>query len=351
MIKIYKRKELFMDEREKVLLTGLPVSNKMMDCLKKCDLGEYVDIEEIINTQEIKTAYTCVSHQTPTIELKYREDIEEHVFERLMNYGSVNLKRNGEALVDRDGNTLYNGVVDEKKRLDIVIGLPASGKSSAIVNTISYMNHSMVIDNDEAKKMFPEYNDGWGSSTVHKESQMVEYMVFRKCIQQGKNIVLPKVGSSSSRLINTYISFAKENGYTVNVHYVELDRNKALGRMMHRFIKTGRFLEPAIIEKYVNKRDGNKIEKAYEELKAMDIIDGYSKWNNDVQIGEKPVLIETNTPNDEFITFTMKGVEKHEHDVREVRQGYKSDIYIPASNRGDGRTIGTGSKRNQPAVR
>ena len=47
----------------------------------------------------------------------------------------------------------------------------------------------------------------------------------------------------------------------VNLHYVDMDRNKALGRMLNRFIDEGRFLDPVLIDKYNNAEVGNKIEK------------------------------------------------------------------------------------------
>ena len=180
-------------DRDTVLLTGLPVSDEMQDILERCADGKYVDVEEVKATPEMKAAESCVSYATPTIQLKDREAIENHVFETLMDYGSISMDEKGKPLVDSDGNTLYNGDVEKGRRLDIVIGLPASGKSSAIVDTISYEQHSMLIDNDEAKRQFPEFNKGWGANTVHKESQVVERAVFKEALREGRNIVLPKV--------------------------------------------------------------------------------------------------------------------------------------------------------------
>ena len=54
-----------------------------------------------------------------------------------------------------------------------------------------------------------------------------------------------------------YIYPAISSGYVVNIHYVDLDRNKALGRMLNRFIEDGRFLKPELIEKYNNPQQGN----------------------------------------------------------------------------------------------
>lgn len=285
-----------------VALTGLPVCMHLQSLIDKCSMGKYVSIDEIRNTPEMKAAYSCISHQTPTIQLKDREDIEEHVFNVLRDYGSVSLDEKGNLLVDSDGNTLYNSNVDQGNRLDIVIGLPASGKSSAIVDTISHEHNSMLIDNDEAKRLFPEFNKGWGADTVHAESKIVEQRVFYDAIDQGKNIVLPKVGSSSEQLLNDYILPAKDKGYKVNVHFVDLDRNKALARMLNRFIEKGRFLAPELIDKYANERDGNRIEKAFNELSKSIYVDGISKWDNDVAKGEKPLLKEVRGLADNFIT-------------------------------------------------
>ena len=337
-------------DRDIVFLTGLPVSDEMQDILERCADGKYVDVEEVKATPEMKAAESCVSNATPTINLKDREPIQNHVFETLMNYGSISLDESGKPLVDSHGNTIYNNDVEKGRRLDIVIGLPASGKSSAIVDTISYEQHSMLIDNDEAKRQFPEFNKGWGANTVHKESQIVEQAVFREALREGRNIVLPKVGSDADKLMTDYIAYAKDAGYKVNVHFVDLDRNKALGRMMGRFIHTGRYLSPELIDKYANERDGNKIAQAYEALKSMDGIDGCSKWDNDVGRGEKPILLEAANLDDDFIkNARLKGdMENEERKHGQFTRGSEDDLCISgdsAGDRGADAQSGSGDKR------
>lgn len=337
-------------DRDIVFLTGLPVSDEMQDILERCADGKYVDVEEVKATPEMKAAESCVSNATPTINLKDREPIQNHVFETLMNYGSISLDESGKPLVDSHGNTIYNNDVERGRRLDIVIGLPASGKSSAIVDTISYEHHSMLIDNDEAKRQFPEFNKGWGANTVHKESQIVEQAVFREALREGRNIVLPKVGSDADKLMENYIAYAKDAGYKVNVHFVDLDRNKALGRMMGRFIHTGRYLSPELIDKYANERDGNRIAQAYEALKSMDGIDGCSKWDNDVGRGEKPILLEAANLDDDFIkNARMKGdMENEERKHGPFTRGSEDDLCFSgdsAGDRGADEQSGKGNKR------
>lgn len=140
----------------------------------------------------------------------------------------------------------------------------------------------------------PEFNNGWGAGVVHKESQVIADKIFAEALTKHENIVLPKVGSNYEKLLRNYIYKAKSEGYRTYVHFVDLKREIALCRMLNRFIETGRFLEPKLIEKYYNERDGNRIEQTYEKLKKGGMLDGYSKWNNEVERGRRPILIESN---------------------------------------------------------
>lgn len=197
-------------------LTGEPVSAEMQNVLKRLAANESVPESEINALKEIKEANSCISASKPTIELKNRTGIQLGVYNRLQNMGS--------AVTKEDGTISFSGEIHHEKRLDIVIGLPASGKSSAVVEPISELYKSRVIDSDEAKY----------------------------------------------------------------VHFNELDRNKALGRLMSRFLETGRYIKPELVTKY-----GGSIHETYETLKSRtDLISGYSKWSNDVPLGCRPKLLE-----------------------------------------------------------
>ena len=58
----------------------------------------------------------------------------------------------------------------------------------------------MLIDNDEAKRLFPEFNKGWGAGVVHAESQMVERSVYLDALNSGKNMMWRVIGVSSSKM-------------------------------------------------------------------------------------------------------------------------------------------------------
>ena len=260
-------------------LTGEPVSEEMKSVLKRLANGENVPEAEIGQLKEIREANSCLGNGVPTVKLKDREGIQNGVYNRLQKSGS--------AVTDDSGHVSLTGEIRREKRLDIVIGLPASGKSSALVESISEMYHSRIIDSDEAKKLLPEYNDGWGAGIVHKESQLIADRQFKAAVRNGENITYPRVGGDCDELTDI-IAAVKKQGYSVYIHFNELDRNKALGRMINRFLETGRYIKPELVTKY-----GNGISATYETLKnRSELVDGFSKWNNDVPLGCRPKLIE-----------------------------------------------------------
>jgi len=275
-----------------VKLTGKPVSKEMEDILKRLEVGQDVPLEEINATPEIIEAEKHMKKGIFTIDIPGREDMRAEYVDKMLSYGSASYDEKGNLMKDNDDNTIYKDPVDKGRRLDIIIGLPASGKSSAILNTISHEFHSKLLDNDEAKKMIPEFDGGWGGDLVHKESQVISDEAFDETLQKGENIVLPKVGGDADKLLGRYVGTAKEYDYSVYVHFVHLDRRKALGRMLGRFIDEARYMRTNLIDQYDNDRDGNKIEKTYQIIKKSKQVDGYSKWDNDVKRGEKPILLE-----------------------------------------------------------
>lgn len=330
-----------------VKLTGLPVSENMNNILERLSKGEDVTIAEINKTEEIKMARSNILHSIPTIQLQNRMGIQAKAFSDMQAMGA--------AAIDEEGATVYNGKVEQGSRLDIVIGLPASGKSSAVVDKLSSEFHSRIIDNDDAKKMIPQYNNGWGAGIVHDESQYICDMVFAESLLSNENIVLPKIGSNAEKLIEHYVKPAKELGYNVNVHFVDLDRTKALGRMLNRFIEEGRFIEPDLIEKYAPFNRANRINQAYEQLKESPVVDGFSKWNNDVERGQEPILVEYGNLVGAFIDnakLEREGEKQNERkeNARNFTNHLRDDGRIRGKRGADGSVDGSSQKGNDDAV-
>ncbi|MBE6035626.1 MAG: hypothetical protein E7222_13155 [Clostridiales bacterium] len=323
-----------------VKMTGQPVSSVMENILERLANGEHVEVSEINNTPEIILARSHINYNRPTIELAGREQEQAYIAEILLQRGSANG-------VDERGKTLYNGVVEQGGRLDIVIGLPASGKSSVIVDSLSEQFHSRIIDNDAAKEKIPEYNHGWGASVVHEESKIIEKRIIDKALKNHDNIVYPKVGGKYKDMRDV-IEKAKSYGYRVNLHYVELDREVALGRMINRFIDNGRFLPLEVVDKYYDDDGNNKIQMNYERFKKEGMIDEFSKWNNNVEKGKSAILVESSPKADFTDRHRMVGERRTtESRLDNRRNGYSTDVRFASDGRtgeksgfyGDGRRM------------
>ena len=285
-----------MDEKPIHKLTQEPVSDKFMNVLERLRAGEEVPMQEINSIDEIQSANARLLGRQETINIEGRGEIQKDVYNRLQKMGS--------AVAQADGTISLTGEVRREKRLDLIIGLPAAGKSSAVAEPISELFKSRIIDCDEAKKILPGYDKGWGAQAVHRESQIISQWQLNTALRNGENITYPRVGAGYDTM-KKVIDKAKSVGYKVYVHYNELDRNKALGRMLERFLTTGRYLAPNLIANH-----GDDISNTYKQLKQSGIIEGFTKWSNDVPFGERPIPIEHSAScNDVYEALRSKNPE------------------------------------------
>ena len=94
----------------------------------------------------------------------------------------------------------------------------------------------------------------WGSGFVRKisefcsfeESKEILESVIAESVANGDNLVYPIVGGGNAAKLAKKIEYFKKNGYTVFLHLNELSSNKAMDRMLGRFISTGRLIDPKI---------------------------------------------------------------------------------------------------------
>ena len=270
-------------------LTGEPVSKQMTDVLDKLAAGQKVTEEELWNLPEVKWAESQQPRDENGDKLESIKDYEgdeeraearKEIQKDLMELGS--------AVIDSEGKAKYTGPVRQGKRLDIVMGTPASGKSSALANYVSRMFGSRILDSDMAKEPLEGYNDGLTSGYVHEESRLIWKGAIAEAIANGDNTLLPVVGHSYKSVRKNIDQF-KSAGYEVHVHYVQLDDAKTIGRAMNRMLEDGRYISPD----YLILANGEKISGVYEQLKEEGVINGYSKWDNDVKRGDHPILLES----------------------------------------------------------
>ncbi|MBR5993137.1 MAG: zeta toxin family protein [Lachnospiraceae bacterium] len=262
-------------------LTGAPVSEKYQSALDKLENGTMITPDEYHDIPEIQDAKSRVGvGDTSLINTPEREQLREEAFKTLLNQSGSAREVVG---VDGKKHVVYDGVVNKDRRADIILGLPSSGKSTALVDPISHEYKSRLVDSDEAKKLLPEFDDGWGAGLVHEESKMLNTRLMSYAMDNGENIVLPKVGSEYDSIARI-IKNLKREGYSVYVHFNDLDPAKAAGRNLRRFAKTGRFVDLD----HTSFDYGNKPTGVFDQLVKEGDIDGYTKVSNDVPEGQYP---------------------------------------------------------------
>lgn len=184
-----------------------------------------------------------------------RATLRQEIFEEL-----VSLKRppnDDDVTKGCGGAAPPEGVnILKERQAFILIGLPASGKSS-VSNRIADEYGAYIVDSDFAKRKFPEFKNEYGAALVHEESALVTFgvkdalysdepNVIGYCISEEINMVIPKIGAETNsirRLRDLLIKF----GYEVHLTLVKADRLCATKRALQRFDTTTRYVPISLI--------------------------------------------------------------------------------------------------------
>ena len=132
------------------------------------------------------------------------------------------------------------------RQITFVIGFPAAGKST-LANPAAQHLRAAILDADEFKKTIPEYAGGIGASATHQESSALSKRLFRMMLEDGVNIVWPKVGNNPQQIAGL-IQQAQEAGYTANLIWQDTAPDEAMRRMIGRFIDTDRIIPPHVMD-------------------------------------------------------------------------------------------------------
>ncbi|GAB3754794.1 zeta toxin family protein [Spirosoma pomorum] len=157
------------------------------------------------------------------------------------------------------GGALPHNPILYDKQAFLLIGLPASGKSS-IANKIADTRGAVILDSDYAKRKLPEFDTyDFGATLVHDESDALIFgdyeddqpadapYLLKSCVAAGANIVIPKIGHNLENIIRQARSYRDELGYQVHLTLVNLDRRKATIRAIERFKDSGRYVPLGLI--------------------------------------------------------------------------------------------------------
>lgn len=242
---VEKWNKLVQSEEAKTVFDN--IKNKKYYTVEQLEKSNFVrQMDNAINEYIEKHGYSYLDN-SPKMQ-KVRED----AYNTLIKRGAYNPK------TDK-----YDGQVKKQRKAVIAIGLPASGKSSKIVNTVSPEIGGYVIDSDEAKFLFPQFKEsnGIAADSIHKDSQDVIGKVFQTLMSSGTNMVIPVIGSDYQKLFNKWIKPLEDSGYDVEIQYQPANPEKSLNRVVYRAIKVNRPIRSSVVFSY-----GNKPEDVYKQL-------------------------------------------------------------------------------------
>lgn len=267
------------EEKKLAVTAGKELRDKIL-----ADVDGKMTVDEIVNNpliQEAEKKFTVPTEQfTSNINTVERDKLRHDIAKQINARGSIS------------GKNEFNGNVKKEFRAEIVIGAPAGGKSSVIVDKVSKNTGSRVLDSDEIKALLPEFDGGNGAGKVHTESAdvilsgMVIPEYYKGGTHTGENIVIPIVGKKP-RAAREYLKGLKEAGYTVHLSFNDVSPLNSAKRATTRYIETGRFLSPDYIQKI-----GTQPQETYETLKKEGGFDTYSKYDNNVKFGQPAKKVE-----------------------------------------------------------
>jgi adenylate kinase family enzyme len=263
-----------------------PVANDRTVLQQLVDQGAAVD--QILDNQQMAAAVAEMQALPETM-----SEAEASVFDNFTNRTYTDPK-SGENLtypemidaVNAVSKAYAKGPIRQERRIDLLIGPPAAGKST-IANAIAPEIGARIVDPDDIKKFVPGYEGGIGAMAVHEESSALSKQILEAAMVDGDNIVWPKVGENPDK-IRALVARLQEQGYEVNLVNMRVNRDEAFRRMVSRFIYTGRVIPP----RYAYEVVGNRPTETYEQLREEGIADGYADYDNEVPYGSPARIIE-----------------------------------------------------------
>lgn len=230
---------------------------EIQDMYSRIKNHEYYSVDELKDSEFVKEMDKAIDEydNNNSDERGLTDDEKETIYSELIKHGSYNPE-----------TKKYDGELKQERKAVIAIGLPASGKSSRIVNTVSPEIGGYVMDSDEAKflsKAFQETN-GLAANKIHTDSQDVIHRVFDDMIKNGTNVVVPIIGNDIDKVFTKWINPLQKQGYDVEVKYQPADSQESINRVISRTIGSGRPIKSSVVFGY-----GDGPARTYEQLKSM----------------------------------------------------------------------------------
>ena len=210
--------------------------------------------------------YMAMYGNTAEISTPERDQLRQEKKEEFLQHGSARTES-----LDENGwpRYVYDGELRKEYQFELVLGLPASGKSTRIVDPDSEAMGAFILDPDMIKERLPEYIESHAAAAdaVHFEGMMI----FDECVDEfltgdlkGTNAILPIVSSDLDELMTKYIKPFESAGYNVKVKFREAEPNEAAARVVMRELRGGQLIRSDIAFGY-----GPEVREVYDELRVM----------------------------------------------------------------------------------
>lgn len=207
------------------------------------------DLTEIIETNPNKISKDDINYFIENRVPLTRYDNEAVITNRLNCYKAKSYTFDSDEYKNNCTNIIKHELVlvdkaASDKKLIIVTGLPASGKSYFIKKE-NLSKDFYIADCDLIKEQFPAYiqNNAKSLNTLHGISrELLQQQILPYAVKNNKNIAIPTTGGMD--YIEILVKFARIFGYNVEVVYIKNSPEKSMKNLVNRFMNTGRWVDP-----------------------------------------------------------------------------------------------------------
>ena len=234
--------------------------------------GEYPTMEELLahpvvaQLDALSAYYKSIYGNTVEIDTPERDQLRKNLVDWFLSIGSA---RTEEVYESGRHKYVYDGPLKKEYKMELVLGLPASGKSTMICDPDSEEMGAFILDPDVIKAALPEYVESHGaaSDSVHFEGMKIfqdALNAFLNGDMKGTNVVLPIVGTDTQEMLDNYIRPFEEAGYFVKIKFREAKTNEAAARVVMRELAGGQLIHSSVAFNF-----GAGPENVYRELAPM----------------------------------------------------------------------------------
>ena len=248
-------------------------SDEARELYTRIKAGDYPSVEELkscpvtAQIDALSTYYKTVYGNTAEIHTPEREKLRKDIEKQFLAIGSART----ESVDPETGRHkyVYDGDFAKDFKMELVLGLPASGKSSRVTDPDSEDMKAFILDCDAVKELIPEFQESHGAAAdaVHFESFNIMDSAMQQFLtgdMKGTNVIIPIVAGDFDELMKNYIKPFEEAGYHVTAKFVECEENASVSRNLARELETGRVINSAVVMSF-----GEKPLQVYKKLAPM----------------------------------------------------------------------------------